>query len=171
MTEIVTIITHASMAGIILSVLLAALMAISFRVAPDMWVGDYPEDIQQEFGEMSDKAKRYRTPVAIAFFVLVVLVPLLGLMLLRASSELVLGIFDFALYSFVSLFVFNLFDLLILDWLIFVTIQPSSIVLPGTEGMAGYKDYGFHFRAFISGIGFVFFGSLIIAGLAWLVLQ
>jgi len=33
----------------------------------------------------------------------------------------------------------------VLDWLIFVTIQPDFVVIPGTEGLAGYKDYGFHF--------------------------
>jgi hypothetical protein len=33
-----------------------------------------------------------------------------------------------------------------------VTIQPRLIVLPGTEGMAGYKDYAFHFYGFLKGV-------------------
>ena len=46
----------------------------------------------------------------------------------------------------------NLIDLLILDWLIFVTIQPRFVVLPGTAGLPGYRDYGFHFRQFLKGV-------------------
>ncbi len=43
-------------------------------------------------------------------------------------------------------------DLLLLDWLIFCTITPRIVVYPGTEGFAGYKDFGFHLRAHARGI-------------------
>jgi hypothetical protein len=53
------------------------------------------------------------------------------------------------LTAFVHLFVmfsfFKLVDLLLLDWPI-VAVGPKFIVLPGTEGLAGYKDYGFYLR-------------------------
>jgi hypothetical protein len=51
------------------------------------------------------------------------------------------------------LLVFNAVDLLILDWLVFATLRPRIVVLPGTEGAQGYGDYGFHFRAFLKGLG------------------
>jgi hypothetical protein len=47
--------------------------------------------------------------------------------------------------------VVNLFDWLVLDWLIFCTWTPSFAVIPGTAGFAGYKDYGMHFRGFLIG--------------------
>ena len=50
------------------------------------------------------------------------------------------------LSAFVVLVVFNLVDRLILDWLVFCPLTPRFVVLPGTEGMAGYKDYRMHFR-------------------------
>lgn len=43
-------------------------------------------------------------------------------------------------------------DLVVLDWLIFVRSRPRFIVLPGTEGMAGYKDYFFHLKGFLVGV-------------------
>jgi len=46
--------------------------------------------------------------------------------------------------------VFNVVDLLLLDWPL-VAIAPRFIVLSGTEGSAGYKDYWFHFRGFLVG--------------------
>ncbi|NLF12175.1 MAG: hypothetical protein GX597_10355, partial [Anaerolineaceae bacterium] len=39
------------------------------------------------------------------------------------------------------------------------------IVLPGTEGMAGYRDYRFHFVGFLKGLGFCLVGAVVIAGL------
>jgi hypothetical protein len=69
-----------------------------------------------------------------------------------------------------AVFVFNLFDLLVLDWLFFCTIQPRAMLLPGTEGMAGYRDYRFHFIGFLRGLGFCLVGGLVIAGL-WLGVQ
>jgi len=56
---------------------------------------------------------------------------------------------------------------LVLDWLIFCTIQPRRIVLPGTEGMAGYRDYRFHFIGFLKGLSFCSVGGLFVAGVWW----
>ena len=50
------------------------------------------------------------------------------------------------------------------DWLIVVTIRPRFLILPGTEGLAGYADYGFHFRGFLIGSVITFFTSLLVAG-------
>src|SRR5260370_545802 len=59
-----------------------------------------------------------------------------------------LGIF---VSAFGGPFLFNMVDWLILDWLIFCTFTPRFAVLPGTEGMAGYKNYAMHFRGFLIG--------------------
>lgn len=46
---------------------------------------------------------------------------------------------------------FNLIDLFLIGWLLFVRIQPDWIVLPGTDGLPGYSSYRFHGRAFSRG--------------------
>jgi hypothetical protein len=33
----------------------------------------------------------------------------------------------------------------VIDWFIFVTIQPDFVVISGTAGVAGYKGYWAHF--------------------------
>ncbi|HEX2740847.1 MAG TPA: hypothetical protein VHM69_10385, partial [Rubrobacter sp.] len=66
--------------------------------------------------------------------------------------------------TFIMLLVFNLVDLLILDWLVFNTLRPGFVVLPGTEGARGYSDYGFHFRAFLKGVVGALVVSFIVAG-------
>ncbi len=61
-------------------------------------------------------------------------------------------------------------DLLIVDWLVMNTITPKWVVYPGTEGFAGYKDYGFHLRAHIRGLFVIGFLALFLAGGVWLAL-
>ena len=51
------------------------------------------------------------------------------------------------LHVFLLFLLVNVWDLVVLDWLFFITIQPDLVVFPGTEGLAGYRDYWFHFRA------------------------
>lgn len=41
--------------------------------------------------------------------------------------------------------------------------------LPGTEGMAGYRDYSFHFRQFLRGAFGSVAGGLVIAGVVMLI--
>jgi hypothetical protein len=142
---------------------------VSGLIAPDMWVSKYPPDIQQKYGPMSPRSARLRPYVAVLVFMTALLVPLLGLFALRAAVGEVPFILAFA-FSSVTLLVFNLFDLLLLDWLLFCTVQPKLMVLPGTQGMPGYKDYRFHFIGFLKGLIFCVVGGFVIA-LLWVVVQ
>jgi len=155
--------------GLGLSLVLVTIMVISGILAPDMWVGDYPPDIREKYGPMSPRARRLRPYIAILVFVGFLGIPYLGLLHMRAS----LGELPFLsalVFSFLALLVFNTFDLIVLDWLVFCTIQPPITILPGTEGMPGYRNYRFHFIGFLKGLGFCAGGALVIA-LAWTFVQ
>jgi hypothetical protein len=102
-------------------------------------------------------------------FIPLIIVPVLGLFRLQTAGASV-GFWSAFVFSGITLLVFNLFDLIILDWLFFCTIQPRAMVLPGTEGMVAYRDYRFHFIGFLKGLGFTLVGSLIVAVL-WMVIQ
>jgi hypothetical protein len=155
--------------GVWLSLILTLIMIISGLIALDMWVGDYPPDIRARYGPMSARAARARPFVAVAVFGTVLVVPMLGLFALESQLGSVPAVAAGA-FAAIALLVFNLYDLLILDWLFFCTLQPRAMVLPGTEGMAGYRDYRFHFIGFLKGLGFCFAAGVIVAGL-WLLLQ
>ena len=155
--------------GVVLSVVLMAIMLISAVIAPDMWVGDYPPAIKEKFGPMSGRASRLRPYVAAAFFLAVLAVPLIGLVSLQSTLGPITFLAALAFSSLVLL-VFNVFDLLVLDWLLFCTIQPRPMVLAGTEGMAAYRDYRFHFVGFLKGLGFCAIGGIVIASI-WAVTQ
>ena len=68
----------------------------------------------------------------------------------------------FFLNAFGVVFTFNVFDLL-LDFVL-VWVSPNFVVIPGTEGIAGHKDYSYHFRGFLAGtVGSAVIGLLIAA--------
>jgi uncharacterized membrane protein YhaH (DUF805 family) len=155
--------------GLVLSLILTILLIIAGTIALDLFVDDYPSEIKQKYGPMSQRAARLRPYIATLLFIPIFVVPIVGLFRLRTNIESVSFLPAFV-FSGITLLVFNLFDLIILDWLFFCTIQPRSMVLPGTEGMAAYRDYRFHFIGFLKGLGFTAFGSLIIAVL-WTAIQ
>ena len=77
--------------------------------------------------------------------------------------------FQLFLNAFGVVFIFNLVDLLLLDWAIFCYITPAFVVIPGTEGHSAYKDYGFHFRASMIGTILSVVAGLVIAGIVSLI--
>lgn len=157
------IISHALLYGIILSAVLFTLMLVVSRVNPEILLKAYPPDIQAKYGPMSERSRRQRLVVGAILIVL-----LLGIVIwsFRGIGTNVEGGIPFVtafIHLFVMFSVFNLLDWLVLDWLISVAICPSFIILPGTEGLAGYSDYGFHFRGFLIGIVISLFMSLLLA--------
>ena len=163
MPDITLLLQHGLLYGAILSMLMSVAFIGKANLNPEIWLSDYPPDIREKCGPMSERAKRQRKLIGIPVFLV-----LFGTMVFsifrftQLSGEL--PFFAAFILTFVMLMVFNLVDLLVLDWLIFVTIQPRIIVLPGTEGMEGYRDYGFHFRVFLKGVAGSLIAGLIVAG-------
>jgi hypothetical protein len=154
--------------GTVLSVLLSLLIYGFLYVDPLMWVGDYPPDIQAAVGAVD--VPLGRTVVAGVLFVGVILgVVLRSNAKLRQQCDGKLSFLAAFVNSALIFLFFATWDLLVLDWLIFVTIQPAFVVIPGTEGLAGYQDYWFHFK--VSFLGWaqwvsILAGGLVLAGLS-----
>ena len=126
--------------GIVLSTVLTTMIVVSLLINKEMWLQDYPPDVKARWGPISEKAKRQHFVFAIAFFG--VLIGAMAYDVIRL--ERVLRTPPSSLVIFASivivLAVFNLVDAVIIDWLILLVLWPGLGVLPGTEGMAGYKD-------------------------------
>jgi hypothetical protein len=163
------LISHALTYGVILSAVLFTLTLGLVRINPEIMLKDYPPDIQAKYGPMSDRSKRQRIPVAIVFLVVLFGIVIQSFLGVRTNTSDDIPFQAAFLHLFVMFSLFNLLDWLVLDWLIVVTIRPRFMILPGTEGLAGYADYGFHFRGFLIGSMITFFISLLVAGVvaAW----
>ncbi len=155
---------HSLIYGLILSGLLVVVMLASVRWNPAIWVDDYPPDIKARFGPPDARTQRQKLVLVIPFFGALIGTLTAATMALPAAGVTLSFGAVFAC-AFLVVLVFNLVDLVVVDWLIFVTWQPRLIVLPGTAGMAGYRDYGFHFVAFLKGLMLCLFAGLVAGGI------
>ena len=155
--------------GLLLSIIASFIIIVSLHINPRIWLQDYPKDIQAKVPPKTLSEKRMSLLLGIPFLLVLMLVPFFSTLALKqhngASSSFIALFFN----AFGVAFIFNLVDWLVLDWLMFCRLTPKFLVIPGTEGMAAYKDYRFHFRGFIIGTLLSAIGALIIAGIVYLV--
>jgi len=86
-------------------------------------------------------------------------------LLWRASAQGSLSFWELFAHVFGLFFLFNLVDLLILDWLIVCRFTPRWLIIPGTEHIVMSKDYLYHFKGFLMGTVVSVIGGLAIAAL------
>lgn len=144
-------ITRILIEGIIYSLVLGAIITISQLFNARLWINDYPKAIQQRVSKRTKKENRMKLLVGIPFILIMFGYPICSTVVFKKS----LGSEYNFWYGFINTLaignVFNLFDLLILDWLIFCYINPKYLIFEGTRGMKEYKDYNFHFRGAVKG--------------------
>lgn len=157
---------HALVWGLVLSAYMTAALFVLARIDLAMWVNDYPPDIRERFGPISPASRRRGLLLGVPAMAVGLAVAVIGT--LRAGGGEALGFGALFLHMFVVISVFNLVDLVVLDWLIFVRLRPGFLVLPGTEDCAGYDDDAFHFNAFLKGTALITVLSAIVARvIAW----
>ncbi|MGW1145357.1 hypothetical protein ACWD6I_09920 [Streptomyces sp. NPDC002454] len=135
------------------SVLFVAVLVCGAVIAPDCLEHDYPPAIRDRFrAEHGGKSVR-GTRVAGAMGALMALIltaaPVFALTVLHQHRGSDLGFwpgfgFGTALFGWI-----NLVDLVLVDWWLFCTVRPAFFTLPGTEGMAEYRDRAFHWRVLL----------------------
>jgi hypothetical protein len=160
-------IQHGLLYGVILSAVMAVLIIGSLRINNEMWLNDYPPDVRAKWGPMSPKAQKLKLWLGLPMFALVFGVLALQVVQLGQRSG---GIFNFgsaALSLWVSLMLFNLVDLVLIDWLFMLILRPSFAILPGTEGLRGYSDYTFHFHGFLKGTVGITMAAPVLAAIAY----
>lgn len=152
--------------GLILSVLFTVAVFIGAAISRDFLLNDYPPAIQQRYGK--PKSARGRR-VAVCFGVAVwgvCGVPLMTIAMITLDTALADGV-DFVSAAVCAALVFatlTLYDLVVLDWIIFAGLRPRLLVLPGTEGMKEYRDLRFHLVAAAKGSPLIIIVGLVTGG-------
>ena len=142
------------------------------RINVVMLLNDYPPDIRAQYGPMSAATRKQANQATLPLLASLGLVLVLGLSQLRS----IFGELTFLNTFIVTTLIFqtwNLIDLIVLDWFLLMTLKPKFMIIPGTEGMAGYSDTMFHFRKFLRGIVFTLILALVVTvislGIEWLI--
>ncbi len=153
--------------GALLSLAATLFLIFIVRLNPRIMLQDYPADIKAKAPPKTPAEKKLSLALGIPFMLLLVGAPVLSTLIFKQHSAEPVTFWALFLNAFGVAFIFNLVDWLIIDWLLFCTITPRFIVIPGTEGMAGYKNYYFHFRGFLTGTVFSALCGLIAAAVVW----
>jgi hypothetical protein len=136
---------------------------------PRLMLQDYPPAIKATVPPKTERENKLSTWLGLPFLLVLLVYPVYATFLYQSRSGGQAGFLSLWLYAFLIAFAFNVWDWLVLDWLVFCTITPKQFVIPGSEGHPAYKDYAFHFRGFLVGTVFSAALGLIVAGVVALI--
>lgn len=132
--------------------------------------GDYPDDVLAAVPPKTKEEQRQALILGIPFFLLMVGFPVYSALSFINATGGAVTFWLLARHVFLVLMIMFFWDLVVLDWLIFCTITPSFVVIPGSEGIAGYKDYMFHLKGHTKGFFFYILPfTLVLTVVAWLI--
>jgi hypothetical protein len=157
--------------GAVLSAALTAVILVSLFYNPRIWINDAPPRVRMRAPPLSVIERRARAAAGVLLLLTFAAVTFWSAsrLLTRHGATLSLGT---AFSHFVGVFfVFNLSDLLVIDWLVLLVLRPKVLRLSvaGLSYEETVGSYAYHFRGFIIGLGFVTMGGLIAAVLTYLV--
>ena len=148
---LMALLQHSLTYGLILSGLLTAVILASLIWNPAVAVGAGTPDNRARDGLPQARTLRQARVFLLPFVLLAVIGTLMAAVVTLPAAGLTPTFSTVFVSTFLIAFVFNLFDLLVIDWLVVVTWHPRWFTPPGE---AGSREYGFHFRGFLKGLGF-----------------
>lgn len=156
--------------GLIWSVLWMIFVYVLVTKFPWEMLHDYPEDIQKASAlpAPSDEQKK-KAKIFSALFSLLIFGVLIAFGVVRYAGENA-SFPEVLLFTFIIAMVWNVVDLIVMDWLIICKLTAKWVVIEGTEGCRGYKDYMYHFKGFLIGCVYSVILALIISGIDYLIL-
>lgn len=147
--------------GLIYSIILSVLVVFIQKLNPRILLQSYPKSIQEKVKQKNKKEHMYTKIFGSIFMILSLGIPLIYSIYL--INQYNVSYMEVLIVNLIIFIIFNLVDLVIIDWIIICKITPSFIIIPGTEGNPDYKNYLFHIKGFTAGVLFSVVGSLLIA--------
>jgi hypothetical protein len=143
----VTILIRILIDGGILTAIISAMLVGILFFNPRLVLSDYPPDVRAAVPPRTKKELQLGVLLTIPVLILVVALPLYSVWLLKQQNGGVLTYWMSFATIFGEYILFSIFDLVVLDIWMFFTWTPKFLVLPGTDGMAGYKDWHPHAKS------------------------
>jgi hypothetical protein len=139
--------------GALLSLVLGVLVMGSLMYNPRLWLQDYPKAVQVKVPPMSKQEKRQQRLMMVPFLLLMFGAPYLSVTLVKAANGGALTFPIAYLTVWGMLQFFNLFDAVVLDYLILTLMKPKFAVIPGST-VEDYLDGGLalQLRNYLKGI-------------------
>ncbi|MFE2869451.1 hypothetical protein [Embleya sp. NPDC059259] len=157
--------------GLALGVLFTAAVFAGAAMSRDFLLNDYPPTIRARYGRPKSRRGR-RVAVLVGIFIWACCaLPLLIAAMVGLDGALDDGL-RFLPAATCAALVFTtltVWDLVVLDWIVFAGLRPRLLTLPGTEGMSEYRDLRFHLVAALKGSPLIVVMGVLGGGIATLV--
>ncbi|HHE9996674.1 hypothetical protein MZA43_01720 [Haemophilus influenzae] len=157
--------------AIIWSMLWTITVSVSIRVFPFMIEHDYPKDVR-EIASIPKPSKTHKKQGLI--FATVSFVILFGLLIafaILAYKGQELSFWKIFIHLWLICMIWNIVDLVIVDWIFICLLSLKYFVLRKTEHCKGNKNYKFHFIGFLKGFIAMNIVALIFATISFFILQ
>jgi hypothetical protein len=133
--------------GGILTAVVSTVLVLMLYFKPRMALSDYPEDVKAAVPPRTKEELSAGIILSIPLLILFIAYPLYSVWRVEFMLGYEITYWMAFAVIFGEYFMVSMFDLIVLDLLMFYTWTPKFLVLPGTEGFAGYKDYRPHVKA------------------------
>ena len=152
--------------GATLSAALTVVILGSLAYNRRLWLQDAPPRVRALAPPLTDAERSHRLVVAALIFLAIAGVTVWSASRLIARDGPVVT-YATAFAHFAGVFLlFNLFDLVVLDWLVVLVLRPPFLrrfSVPGLSYEETVGSFGYHLMGFVKGLGFVTVMSAIAA--------
>jgi hypothetical protein len=140
------ILTHGVIYFLIVDGYLFLLMVL---LSPRIWgYADYSDEIKKKVLPQTKKEKIIATIVAIPWMLFTFGYPIFSVVQLKSYLGSEFSFWILLLDVVFMVFLANIGDVIILDWIIVNKITPKFVIIPGTE-KDDYKDFSHHYKGHI----------------------
>ncbi len=133
--------------GGILTTVVSIILVGMLYFKPRLALADYPPDVRAAVPPRTKQELQLGIILTIPMLVLLVFVPFYSVWLAKQANGQVLTYGMAFVIIFGEYFLFSMFDLIVLDIFMFYSWTPKFLILPGTAGFAGYKNWKPHVKA------------------------
>jgi hypothetical protein len=137
--------------GALFSVVGSTYLVLMLRFNCRLFLRHYPEELRKIVPPKSKHERQMSVLFGVPFVLLLLGFPYVSTRLWQSASQGRSSFWELFAHAFGVFFLFNLVDLLVLDWLIVCWYVPSWTILPGTEHIARTQPYFHHFKGFLIG--------------------
>jgi len=136
--------------GVLMSTLLTILILVSLARNPRALIVNGPEIMRETLAPLTEHEMRSLNRGRVLIASMIMLLPLaIGVWYESAYHQLTYG--EAFLFLWIIWIIYNLVDLVIIDWFVLLWWQPSWTMIPNARPYREYTDYAHHFRGFLKG--------------------
>jgi len=144
-------------------------MILLVRYNPRFALNDLPQGIQDKVPSQTKREKIEAGLLSGPVFILYLAAIYFSTLAVKRQTGGNISFLLLFVHAYGVLFISSWLELLLADWLVYCTITPKFIIIPGTLVADGYKDYKHQFRAHLRGTAYAVPVALIISAVVSLV--